>query len=278
MGNTKAIFATATTVATAALTIVACGSDKAKPDAPVVLIDAPADTAQAADAPPDAPSYDFSCFGSAQGSSAPATITVAGTTEKVTQQGSAALGSVAVGAYKTGVVAALASGTSNGSGAFSLNVPTATMPVDGYIKADIASYRTTYLFPPNPLIADTSMIPVTMVSDTNFDLLTSAVLMVQQDDTANGVVLAAAVDCQNRPITGATVTVQQGGSDVGSAQDLSQFGFPGLVVLNVPDGNTDVGASYGGMTFPSHVVVAHKKANGSGAEGSLTITVVRPGP
>jgi len=282
MGNTRALFATTTTVITAAVTIVACGSDKAKPDAPVVLIDAPIDT-PAIDAPPDAPAYDFSCFGSAGGSSAPATITIAGKTLEVTQSGSAALPSVAVDAYKTGVAAPLAStmsgsASSNAPGAFTLTVPTATAPLSGYVKAALSTYRTTYLFPPNPLIADLAMIPVIMVSDTNFDLLTSVVLMTTQDDTANGVVLVGAVDCQNNPINGATITVQQGGSDVGMPQDLSQFGFPGLAVLNVPDGDTEVGASYGGMTFPPHTVVAHKKANGSGGEGSLTITVVRPGP
>jgi hypothetical protein len=281
MGNSKAIFATGTTLATAALTVVACGSDSAKtPDAPVKLIDAAIDApAHVVDAPPDAPAYDFTCFGSAQGSSAPATITVSGTTYTITQTGSAAVAGVTVDAYKNGVVAPLATGTSNGSGVYSLTVPTGTMALNGYIKGSKTANRTTYMYPPNPLVADLSMAPVLMVSDAVWTFLTSpAALNVTQDDANNGVVIAAAVDCQNKPITGATVTIEQGGSAAGSAMDLSSFGFPGTLAFNVPDGNTDVGATFGSMTFPSHVVVAHKKPNGAGAEGTLTITVVRPGP
>lgn len=278
MGNLKAFFATGTTVAAAAITIFACGSDhKASPDAPVKLIDAAPD-AKAIDAAPDAPSYDFTCFGSAQGSSAPASITVSGTTYTITQQGSAAVAGVTVDAYKTGVVAPLATGTSDGSGNYSLTVATGTMPLAGYVTGSKSGDRTTYMYPANPLVADLAMAPVLMISETTFQLLVTQLLMTTQDDANNGVVIAAAVDCQNKPITGATVTIEQGGSAAGSAQDLSQYGFPGTLALNVPDGNTDVGASYGGMTFPPHIVVAHKKPNGQGALGTLTITVVRPGP
>jgi hypothetical protein len=49
-------------------------------------------------------------------------------------------------------------------------------------------------------------------------------------------------------------------------------------VLNVPDGATEVSASYNGMTFPTHTVVAHKKPNGGGAMGTITATAVPPGP
>ena len=68
MGNKKAIFAVGTTALTALGTFVACGSDKAKPDAP---IDSKPIDSRPIDAPPDASPYDFTCYGgTAPGSAA----------------------------------------------------------------------------------------------------------------------------------------------------------------------------------------------------------------
>src|SRR3569623_1675055 len=99
MGNKKALFAVGTTALTALGTFVACGSDKAKPDAAVVH-DSPAQHDAPADAAPDASPYDFPCYGGSASGSAMDPLTVGGTTESFGQGGGSADGGVAVDVYK----------------------------------------------------------------------------------------------------------------------------------------------------------------------------------
>ncbi|MBV8762186.1 MAG: hypothetical protein JO257_33150, partial [Deltaproteobacteria bacterium] len=191
----------------ATLALAACGSDKAKtPDAPIHVIDAPIDTpAHVVDAPPDAPAYDFSCFGMANPTTAADPITISGTTETLTMSGVQTVPNVAVDIYKSGVAAPLDSKTSDAQGAFtSGNIVTAGVPFDGYIKAAVATYRTSYLYPPNPAVASVTGVPVVMLSTQNFALL-SQFAGATQDDTNNGVLLLTVTDCANKPINGATL-------------------------------------------------------------------------
>lgn len=287
MGNTKALFAVGTTTLAALGTFVACGSDKAKtPDAPIHVIDAPVDTAKLIDAPPDAPSYNFNCYGSANPTTAADPITVSGTTESFGQGGATPVGSASVGVYKDGVAVAVASATSDGSGAFTAAPPIVTggMPFSGYIKAKLAAYRVSYLYPPNPVVASVASLPLPMISTSTWDLLKQFVPGFTQDDTANGALLITVTDCANMPIDGATLKVQQAGSDVGVQHDLGQLNSQAagiIIVSDVPDGATDISATFGTMTFPTHTVIAHREeavGSGSGTVGTLTLTTVRPGP
>lgn len=276
MGNLKACFIVST------IALAACGSDKAAPDAPVVIHDSPtADTPPPVDAPPDAPAYDFTCFGMPNPTTAADPITIGGTTETLSQSGVQTLANVAVGIYKSGVVAPVDSQTSSAQGTFtSGNIVTAGMPFDGYIKATLATYRTSYLYPPNPATANVAGVPVILFSSATFDQLASLTGNTQ-DDTNNGVLFLTTTDCANKPIDGATLSVKQGGQDVGMQFDLGAVSSQAaglIVVFNVPDGATDVSASYNNMTFPARSVLAHKKPNGQGAVGTITLTAVRPGP
>lgn len=276
MGNLKACFIVAT------VALAACGSDKAAAvDAPVVIHDSPADVAQVADAPVDTPSGDFTCFGMPNPTTADDPITLAGTTDSLGQGGIQPLAAVQVQVFKSGVNAALDTQTSDAQGAFTTgNIVTAGMPFDGYVKGSKATYRTSYLYPPNPATASQTGLPVPMITDSTFSTL-SGFAGSQQDDTANGALLLTVTDCANMPINGATISVKQGGTDVGTQFDLGQLASQaqGIVaVFNVPDGATDISATYNGMTFPTHTVIAHKKPNGQGSIGTLTLTTVRPGP
>ena len=285
MGNSKALFAVGTTALTAVGTFVACGSDKAKtPDAPVHVIDAVPDSPKPVDAPPDASPYDFTCYGGTLPGSAADPITIAGTTESLSQSGATPVGSAAVGIYKTGTAAPVDSLTSAANGTFtSANITTGGVPFDGYIKAKADNYRVSYLYPSNPAVASIANLPVPLISVASFSQLNS---FLQQNDMTNGVLFLTATDCNNMPLTGANVTVKQNGADVGTITDLGQLSGQAqlngiFIVSNVPDGATDVSATFGSMTFPTHTVVAHKQepaGSGSGQVGTLTITVVRPGP
>ncbi len=269
------------------IVLAACGSNSSKPDA-LVVHDAPADSKVFMDAPPpppDAPAmYDFSCFGQSAPTTAPDPISISGTTEEITTNGLSGVGNVTVSAFKAGSGGAIGTATSatmGTVGAFTIdNLATGGVPLDGHLQAPLATYRTTYLFPANPLAANLAMAPVVMFSDQTFGLV-SGVLGVTQDDTANGVAFVIVTDCSFMPITGATLSVTQGGTAVGDIHDLSSLSSMAagtFAVFNVPDGPTQVGASYGGMTFPAHMVGVHKKPNGQGAEGTMTVTQVRPGP
>ncbi|HEY6039425.1 MAG TPA: hypothetical protein VIV58_34325, partial [Kofleriaceae bacterium] len=154
------------------------------------------------------------------------------------------------------------------------------VPLDGYIKASLATYRTTYLYPPNKIIANLTGVPVPLISDANFTQLNG---FINQMDANNGLLFITVTDCANQPISGATLTSKQGNADAGSVLDVGQLSgqaaLAGLYfVSNVPDGDTTIDASYNNMTFPSRVVAAHKKPADANAEGTMTVTVLRPGP
>jgi hypothetical protein len=269
--------------------LAACGSSDKKPiDALIIVPDVAIDAKVFNDAPIDAPPMlDFSCLGVTPPTTATDPVTVSGTTQTYSQSGASPVVSVTINSYKSSAPAtSIDQVTSNATtGDFTtgnLDVGNTAMPVDGFLKATKATYRTSYLFPAYPLAAAVTMIPVFLVDDTTFGLITSQLVFnVTQDDTANGVIVAAVTDCANNPISGATLKVQQSAADVGDQHDLSTLSAQAagvFIVFNVPDGATQVWATYNNMTFPTHTVLAHKKPTGSGAEGTITLSFVRPGP
>jgi hypothetical protein len=276
MGNLKACFVVAT------LALAACGSDHAAPDAAIVLIDSPpVDMAPPVDSPPDVPAYDFSCLGQPDPTTATDPITVAGTTETLSQSGLQTLPGVTVEVFKTGTANAVDTQTSAADGSFtSGDIATGGVPFDGYVKGTLDGYRTSYLYPPSPPAASVTGVPLALFTDQILGQL-AQFAQVTQDDTTNGLLFLTVTDCSNTPIQGATLSIQQGGQDVGTQFDLGALVSQAAginVVFNVPDGATDITGSYGGMTFPMHTVVAHKMPNGQGAVGTVTLTTVRPGP
>lgn len=280
MGNTKAIFATGTTVFTAAITFVACGSDKAKPDAPIVLIDAPIDTPPPIDAAPDAPSYDFSCMGN----SAPAVgsnVTVAGTVNEVgfdlqSQQPTfGPLGSAAMELCTGDCTGSnsLGSGATDGSGNFSLGpITTGGSAVNGYVRMTHTGDRTILAFPSSPFAADTTQ-PVITFQDIIIQF-GSQFGCAQQG--SNGMVGLLVTDCSGQTIgdgANLTVGVQQNGSNVGDtpidAGALSGMAGGFYLICNVPPGATTVTAKYNTMDLRSHDVDV--------TAGTTTETIIRPG-
>jgi hypothetical protein len=271
-----------------ALGVAACGSnDNGTADAGKTFMDAPPKVFM--DAPPkvflDTPpvNYDFTCFGVTPPTTAPANLTFAGTTETINIQTMMQEGvpTSTVDSFTAGNTTSLDSVVSDANGAFTTGqLATGGTPLDGYIRATKDGYRTTYIYPPNPLAANATDVPVLMLTEATFGLLLQFVLMTTQDDTNNGFLLVQVTDCATPPvgIAGATLTVKQGGNAAGTITDFSQYNAGTFAVTNVPDGDTTVEASFNNMTFPAHVVGAHKKPSGSNATGTITATIVRPGP
>jgi len=265
-----------------ALGVAACSSNNnGTADAGKTFMDAPPKVFM--DAPPkvymDAPpvNYDFTCFGMAAPTTAADPVTIAGTTETFSGQNLSPIGGVTVQAFKTGTATALDTQTSAATvGTFTTgNLVTGGTPLDGYIRASLATYRTTYLYPPNKVVANLSGVPVPIISDATFGMLTQF-LGAQNDDTS-GVLLVTVTDCALMAITGASLTAKEGNTNV-TITDLSQFGFPAFVATNVPDGDVTLTASYNNMTFPVRTVHAYKKPGDANAEGTITSTAVVPGP
>jgi hypothetical protein len=268
--------------------LAACGGEHAAPDASVVLIDSPVDTAPAdaaADAAPDAPpSYDFSCYGAEEPTTADVIITISG----VVTVGQDPTQGASVAVYQTGIMSALNALTTGANGEFSGNIDTEAMPFDGYLEAqyghtvgsDVVYERITYVYPAEKLTTNVSNVQVPIL-DAQSQQAIETISGHTQDDTNSGLLVVAVTDCgaTPQPLAGATLSVTQGGNAVGEVFDPSVLD-PQLagtfIVFNVPDGATEVAGSYGGMTFPAHTVQVHKQ-NGL-AIPSLTETAVRPGP
>lgn len=269
-----------------AFAVAACGSDKQNNvDSGIIIVP----DAKMIDAPKvfnDAPpvNYNFTCYNQAASTTADDPVTIGGATQTFSGQGLDPLGGVTVEAFKSGVATALDTQTSAaGTGAFTTgNIATGGVPVDGYIKASLTGYRSTYVYPPNPITKSLANTPVPMLSTTDTQINGFLAALGQTDDTTHGMLLITASDCALTPVSGADITVKQGGQNVGTINDLGaltmQAAFDGVyIVTNVPDGETTIAAVYNTMNFPSHVVRAYQKP-AMNAAPTITVSAVVPGP
>jgi hypothetical protein len=285
MGNTKAIFATGTTVFSAAVTIIACGSDhQAKPDAPgMVVIDAAVDSPSSIDAPGSASGVDLSCIGN----SAPtpnSTVTITGSVNELGLSstfmftfGSAANATLKLCTGNCLGTNALGSATSNGSGDFSIGpVTTGGTAIAGYVRMTRTGDRTILGYPASPFAMD-AVQPMITFQDTLIALVASSGSAHGCPQAAgNGMVGLMVVDCSGKPISDATkltVAVQQGSNTVGdapiSASALSSMAAGFYLICDVPPGNTTVSAKYNNMDLLGHDVNV--------TAGTTTETIIRPG-
>jgi hypothetical protein len=216
-------------------------------------------------------------------------VTISGNAEEITTGGINALVGASIASFKTGNATALDTVTSGAAGAFtSGNLVTGGVPLDGYVAATVpgvsgapSAYRGSFIYPPSPLAKSLAGTPVLMLKQTTFTQL-SGFAGFTQDDTGNGALILQVVDCANTPVNGATITAMQGTTDVsGMAFDLGQLSAMAagtFFVFNVPAGATDVGATYMGHTFRTHSIMSYKKDANTLPNGSLTLTIIKPGP
>src|ERR1700690_4344326 len=117
MGNLRACFALAAGLA-------ACGNDHATVDAPK-LIDAAIDAKVYLDAGIDASLYDFSCLTNSQPTTAPDSLTYAGTADAISLNGLAAQAGVVLNAYLVSApTVSIANTTSAVDGSFTVTLTT----------------------------------------------------------------------------------------------------------------------------------------------------------
>jgi hypothetical protein len=266
------------------LAAAACSGGQDSIDAAVVVV---ADAAP--DAPPDGPTYDFSCFGATPPTTAANTVTLSGTIHELTYDanaGSLGLTPLAGATVDTCPASSVACNAGDrldqqtptpSDGSFTTAaISTGTSfhpPLDAYVKGTKTAYRPTYAYPPMPFIADQPMIPLVTILSSTFDFAISLGLLGVTQTAGNGMIGVAVTDCGLTPVVGAVVSVKQGGNEVSQTNALDGAAFGqggGEVRFDVPPGDTVVSASFMGMNFPPHTVRVYAD--------STTYTGVIPGP
>ena len=255
-----------------ATVLLACGGGgSSKPDGNVVIVDSPPE-APPIDSPPDAPPLDFSCESDTPPTTAPAMVVASGQTQDLdlATQTLKALANVDVKAFKIGVNkdTLLTSTKSDMNGDWMLSLNTTGVPLDGYLEASKTGQRTVRLYPPNPLAIDLTSVPLLVLAESTFGIIVNFIGGTQE--AGNGAVALAVLDCANQPISGATISVTQGGTEVGNQHEIAQLMAGAWFVFNVPPGDTIVGATVQGHTLHAHTVK-------SIADGTTT-TIVSPRP
>lgn len=248
----------------------ACGDDGGgvTPDAKIVIPDAAPD----APPPPDAPTntYDFSCMGNAAPTTAPDPLTLSGTAQdiNIAMMALEPVAMATVTAHSAANDAVLGTpSVTDMNGDWSISAASGGTPVDGYVEARKGMHRTTRVYPPAPLSANFTNVPILILSNSNFDFIAGFAGFDQMPTL--GAVGVAVLDCANTPVEGATLSVTQNGAEVGEQWEATQLQPGTFLVFNVPVGETTVNASFNNMTFRAHVV--------DSVAQTTSTTVVRPG-
>ena len=208
----------------------------------------------------------------------PPTITISGHATK--REGFpptevAAVG-VAVAAYKNGSDATpVAMTMTDAAGNYTLPITTNGQPLDGYLKGTLAGEIDTYLYPPEPLIADFAMASINLLTQSQIDLL-SGTLCGSGQVATNGMVAVLVTSATMTAVAGATVTSMPAsekycytGANALPDRNATATAADGLAfMLNVAAGQVTVSAMATGMTFDSHPVNARA--------GVFTTTVITP--
>ena len=258
------------------LSVAACGDDGGSvvQDAAPVIIDSRPDSAPIDTTPPN--NYDLSCYQNTAPTTAPATVTISGTTQDLTLQGPVALAGVTVKACKGDCLDAnnLGSvGPTAANGAFATEaLTTSGAPVSGYLVATAAGHLTTYLYPHAALDESLVGAPLVLVTPTVVGQL-SFVTDAQESD--KGLFGVAVTDCGGTPmpVAGATISIKQGGVEVGSdpfdVGALSPSLAGTFLVTNIPVGDVTITATFDGKTFLATTAKSYA--------GAVTTTQVKPG-
>jgi hypothetical protein len=232
-------------VVTLGVLLAACGSDASAPDAR------------------------FACLNDTLPTTAPAAITVSGTT-KGNVLNPTVLSGVEVIVSRTGTDT-LGADTSSAPGRFSISVATGGTPVDGHLQLKKSGYLPTFAYPARPMAANDST-NVLMVTSSEFAALAAAAGVTPQ--AGKGFIGLVVADCQGNTLGGATVSSVPAGTVLYNAGSLpsSQAGSTAsdgvAYIANVTAGNVTIMATANGHTLRQHIVNARADA--------ITLTQIRP--
>jgi hypothetical protein len=236
----------------AVITLVACGGGSNKPpiDSPPKPIDSSIDSGPI-----------------------PTTITITGVVNAVSASGTTALSGVTVGAYSvTNETTPIITATSDAQGNYTLTFTTNGQALDGYLKATVASYMDTYLYPQDPLAANFTGATIAMLTPGTFGFVGG--LCTGNQMSANGTILAGVFDGSGAGIAGASIASTPAASSYcyfasgvpsagATSTDSTGLGF----MFNVT-GTASVSATKSGLTFQTHSLKVRPAV--------LTFTLITP--
>ena len=257
---------------TAIVALAACSGDSAGPDAKTFM-----------DAPPN---YDWSCMGNTAPTTATDAVTVSGIVQEIySKDGTPSVRPIPDALLLACSVSATCDGTTNdgittsaADGTFSVGPhPIGGVPYDSYMLVSREGFdRTTYLYPASPLIADNTGVKIPIMQNAFIAQLNALGISQAANKSIVGLQL---VDCMEEPITDSAnvqLSIKVDGVDVTgfgtSIINAGQFSadFAGdWFIINVPEGTTEVGATWNGKPLrPRTITTIH---------GTTSETKLRPG-
>jgi len=213
----------------------------------------------------------FACLGQPLPTTAPAQVTISGT--MFAPFAGTPVGNAVIEGFLVGTAPPIFTVTASAAGAFSREQGTGGAPRDTYLRSAPNGYLTTYLYPAVPVAGDVTD-AFQMFTATDMNTIATASGLPARDPN-KVTFLITVVDCNGKPVPGATITTNPPGmvryfanttpSPTAVATDASTGAG---IVSNVDVSNTTVSATVGGMTLRSH--------NLDGVAGAIVETAIRP--
>ena len=207
----------------------------------------------------------------------PMTFTISGTATSRGLGGATPEAGVTIAAYtNVDENTALATATTDASGNFSLMI-TSTGALSGFLKATKNGFATSYLYPPRPVSMDLAMVPMNMLTTSNFGTLST---LAQANQMAGkgviGMLVLSGAELTSTPVAGATISSSpasspyryNGGSGLPSSSATSTQADGLAYAFNAPVGAITVSAAKSGSTFQPTMLNVHADA--------LTQTIITP--
>lgn len=285
-------------VIVATLALGACGGGGSEHiDGPGGRSDGQIGTADAAapDAAPGAPDADLSspdaqpgafvCNGQPNPTTAPATISISGSTDEISATGYSPVSGATVDLFLAGGITPVGTTMSTGIDAtWAFNdIATSGIALDGFLRATFpaGNRKTVFVYPPRPIFEDNANVVVATVSQDLIDLVINPALADPDQDPALGGIGVLVTDCLGNPLAGAVVTTSPAGTQVlyrNAAGEpdptATSTGPDGIgIVFNVAPGNVVVDALYQSYDMRQHTIVVKKIGD---PDNALATTIVLP--
>ena len=208
---------------------------------------------------------DFSCQGSTSGVAVDP-LTITGTVLEPSLSGApASAAGVTVQAFLNSGGPSIASTITDGSGNFSLSLPTGGTPFDGYLYMSGSNLLKAAAYWSKPLTSGTTTAPFMLNSSQEDLLYQQAGFSKQQPGTSP--IAFWVTDCKGTPLGDSRLAVGPGLPF--TAQSIGfNFGGPNFWVLNEPNGSVTVTAIDNGQSFGQTTILT--------VEGETTFVTITP--
>jgi hypothetical protein len=189
-------------------------------------------------------------------------ITISGTAEQVSTSGSAAASGVAIAAYQSSApTTVIAMTTSDGSGNYSLTIPTGGSALDGFLKATMSGNVDTYLYTPGPIASDFTGVPIEELNTSTYNLLAQTLGGGKATQGTIALEVLQSLSLTSTPIAGATVSSVPAATKTGytsgalpSTTATATAADGRAYLFGLDPGSVTVSVTKTGDTFPSVTV------------------------